>query len=131
MTNKEAEKIVRRAFEIDRVLPFPRPKGAECLLGKMAVIGDEERSIEDILEDSANKINMTQEDLKLWQEVMFEWMPRIVGLDRIVVIKRCQGMGWKRLARYLHERKHTEREFDRTTLWRIFQHGINGILRNS
>ena len=123
MTNKEAEQIVRRAFEIDRALPFPRPKGVECLLGKMVIIPNTERSFEDVAEDAKNIV--TQEDFDLWHQVMFEWMPKLHGAQKAVVKYRCCGMGWKRIARMLYEKELTKRVLERTTLWRMFQHGLD------
>lgn len=126
MTIKEVEQTIRRAFEIDRALPFPRPSNAECLLSKMIVIPNTERSLEDLAEDA--KFIITQEDYNLWHMVMFDWMPKVHGAQRAVIKYRCCGMGWKRIARTLVEKKYTYRTMDRTTLWRMFQHGLEHIL---
>ncbi|MBO6305454.1 MAG: hypothetical protein J6M62_10325 [Selenomonadaceae bacterium] len=129
-STKEIEADIRRAFEVERLLPFPRPNNGSCYLGRLMVIPDTERSLEDIMEDIKNsRLNITSDDLKLWDKVTDEWLPLLVGMQRIVVVKRCQGMGWKRLARYLNEKNHTERTFDRTTLWRIFKNGLKEIQR--
>lgn len=133
MTIKEIEADIRRAFEIDRVLPYPvRPNNGRCYLGQWIVIDDTERSYDDITEDMKNNIlTVSADDMKLWETVMYEWMRLIVGLPRIVVEKRCQGMGWKRIARYLYDEKKTLRVFDRTTLWRIFKDGLREIQRKT
>lgn len=130
-TLKEIEEDIRRAFEIDRMLPSPYPSRASCYLGRLVVTPDTERSYEDIMEDiSRSRLNITAEDLKLWDVVFDVWLPSIKKeLPRVVVVKRCQGMGWKRLARYLKDKHYTDRNFDRTTLWRIFKSGLNDVLR--
>lgn len=129
MTHKEVEAKIRRAFEIDKVLPFPRPKSAECLLGRLVVIPNTERSFEDIAEDA--KYIITQEDWDLWHEVMFEWMPKLHGVQRAVVKYRCCGMGWKRIAKMLYDKEFTHRTLDRSTLWRIFAHGLDEFCAKS
>lgn len=122
MTNKEVEKTIRRAFEIDRILPYPRPENAKCYLGKLVVIPDL-RSPTDI--DDKEKMVITSEDLEIWEMVMTEWMPRLHGMQRAVVKYRCCGMGWKKIARLLYEKHITYRTLERTQLWRIFMHGLD------
>lgn len=124
MTRKEVEQKIRRAFEIDRLLPYPRPDNAKCYLGKLVVIPDC-RPIEDIKEDDERRVFLTSDDYNNWEMVMTEWMPKLHGAQRAVVKYRCSGMGWKRIARMLKEKDITHREFDRTTLWRIFNHGLD------
>ena len=123
MTRKEVEEKIRRAFEIDRLLPYPRPENAKCYLGKLVVIPDN-RPIEDIKEDDERRVFLTTDDYNNWELVMTEWMPKLHGAQRAVVKYRCCGMGWKRIARTLYEKKITHRTLDRSTLWRIFAHGL-------
>lgn len=125
MTRKEVEKTIRRAFEIDRMLPYPRPENAKCFLGKLVVIPDTERSFEDIKEDGEKRIYITSDDYNNWELVMTEWMPKLHGAQRAVVKYRCCGMGWKRIARTLKEKQFTHRELGRTTLWQMFNHGLD------
>ncbi len=128
-TTKEIEETIRKAFEIDRVLPKVSPTSGGSLLGRLSVIPDTERSLEDILEDVKNNWrNLTADDVTLWYEVMSNWLPRLYGLRRQVIKKRCSGKGWKRIARELKQSGATDREFDRTTLWRIFNKGLEDIL---
>lgn len=122
MTRKEVENIIRRAFEIDRVMPFPRPKYPTSLIGKMIVIPDN-RAFTDVESHEAERY--TAEDIALWEMVMNEWMPLLHGAQKAVVKYRCCGMGWKRIARTLEEKKYTYRILDRTTLWRMFQQGLD------
>jgi hypothetical protein len=124
MTRKEVEKTIRRAFEIDRILPYPRPENAKCYLGKLVVIPDN-RSIDDIKEDDDRRAFITTEDVEIWEMVMTDWMPRLHGVQRAVVKYRCCGMGWKRIALTLADKKITHRVLDRSTLWRCFQHGLD------
>lgn len=127
MTRKEVEEKIRRAFEIDRLLPYPRPENAKCYLGKLVVIPDC-RPIEDIKEDDERRVFLTTDDYNNWELVMTEWMPKLHGAQRAVVKYRCCGMGWKRIARTLKEKQFTHRELDRSTLWRIFAHGLDEFL---
>ena len=122
MTRKEVENIIRRAFEVDRAMPFPRPSNPKSLIGKMIVIPDT-RAATDV--DEREYIRLTAEDIKNWETVMFDWMPKLHGAQKAVVKYRCYGMGWKRIARTLQEKKYTFRVLDRSTLWRMFQHGLD------
>ena len=124
---KDLEKALRRAFEIDRMLPKVGPNSVGTLIGRMIVIPDDERSIEDVLEDCTRK-KVTRDDIELWAAAN-DWMQTISGLRYLVVKKRCQGMGWKRIAKYAEEKKIADRMFDRTTLWRIFNKGLDDIIR--
>lgn len=124
MNSKEVEKTIRRAFEIDRMLPYPRPENAKCYLGKFMVIPDN-RPLEDMKEDDYKSVYITKEDIEVWEMVMTEWMPRLHGMQRAVVKYRCCGMGWKRIATTLENKKITHRVLDRSTLWRCFQQGLN------
>lgn len=122
MTRKEVENIIRRAFEVDRAMPFPRPSNPQSLIGKMIVIPDT-RAATDV--EEREYIRLTAEDIKNWETVMFDWMPQLKGAQKAVVKYRCCGMGWKRIARTLQEKKYTFRVLDRSTLWRMFQHGLD------
>lgn len=122
MTRKEVENIIRRAFEVDRAMPFPRPSNPQSLIGKMIVIPDT-RAATDV--DEREYIRLTAEDVTNWETVMFDWMPQLKGAQKAVVKYRCCGMGWKRIARTLQEKKYTFRVLDRSTLWRMFQQGLD------
>jgi hypothetical protein len=122
MTRKEVENIIRRAFEVDRAMPFPRPSNPQSLIGKMIVIPDT-RAATDV--DEREYIRLTAEDVTNWETVMFDWMPQLKGAQKPVVKYLCCGMGWKRIARTLQEKKLTYRTLDRSTLWRMFQQGLD------
>lgn len=122
MNRKEVEQTIRRAFEIDRAMPFPRPKNPASLIGKMIVIPDT-RAATDV--DEREYIRLTAEDVTNWETVMFDWMPKLHGAQKAVVKYRCCGMGWKRIARTLKEKQITYRELGRTTLWQMFNHGLD------
>lgn len=128
MTRKEVEEIIRRAFEIDRAMPFPRPKNPQSLIGKMIVIPDL-RAATDV--DEREYIRITADDIEKWELVMFDWMPKLKGAQKAVVKYRCCGMGWKRIARTLEEKKITYRTLGRTTLWQMFVHGLDEFVGNS
>lgn len=125
---KELEEILRRAFEIDRTLPNAIPSPPSSLIGKMIVIPDTERSLEDINEDMKhNRSLLTAEDIELWENVN-EWLKGIEEVNRFVVIKRCQGFGWKKIGILLAKKNLTMRVMERTTLWRYFKEGLDEIL---
>jgi hypothetical protein len=127
---KEIETLLRRAFEVDRILPPVFRKTTGCTLGAMVVIPDDLRSLEDLTEDAARDWrNLTQEDLNIWSEAL-EWLPKLKTPQREVVKKRCQGKSWKRISRELYQEKATSRELERTSLWRIFHDGLDRILTN-
>lgn len=126
---KELEDMIRKAFEIDAVLPKVKPQNVSSLLGNMVSIPDDERSPQDVLEDMAHKSKIAMaEDIKLWYMVMTEWMPFLSDIQRRVIELRIKGYGWKRIAKILYDAKVSERYLYRTTLWRIYQSGINQLL---
>lgn len=125
---KEVEALLRRAFEVDRILPPVIKKSTGSLLGNMIVIPDDLRSFEDLAEDAARDWrNLTPEDLEIWS-VALEWLPKLKSPHREIVKKRCRGESWKRISRELYREKITNRELERTTLWRTFNEGLCKIL---
>ena len=65
---KELEDALRRAFEIDRMLPRVAPKHPTSTLGQMVVIPDDERSVEDLQEEwEAARERVTAADMELWE----------------------------------------------------------------
>ena len=128
-SRKELEEALRRFFEIDKVLPAVKPSNPKSLIGKMIVIPDTERSIEDINEDFKHKITLTAEDIILW-ETANDWLCLIKNRqNRAVVQKRCMGKGWKRISRELCKEGHTQRQLHRVSLWRNFSDGLDEIIR--
>ncbi len=127
-TIKEVEAAIRRAFEVDRILPAVRPGNSGSLLGKMIIIPDMERSLEDLIEDSEkDRHNLTREDLELWRVVMSEWLPRLEAKNRIVVKYRCQGRGWKKVSQCLVKEGICQRELSRQSLLGLFKEGLQQI----
>lgn len=126
---KELEEVLRKFFDIDRCLPRVKPSDPKSLIGKMIVIPDTERSIEDINEDMERKRTITMEDIELWIAAN-KWICLIASKAiREVVIKRCQGKGWKRIAGEMAKEGISKRYLHRTTLWRNFNDGLDEILR--
>lgn len=130
-TNRqELEEALRRAFEIDRMLPKVGLKNPTSLLGQMVVIPDDERSIEDLQEDWEHaRERITSADMELWEEAN-KWLCTIRGIRWAVVKKRCQGMGWKRIAGYLVKKEFADRHLHRHTLLNYFYAGLNEILQH-
>ena len=126
---KELETMLRRAFEIDRMLPRVAPKNPTSPIGQMIVIPDDERSIQDMQEEYEQaRGRLTQSDMELW-EAAIRWMQTIHGIRWAVVKKRCQGMGWKRIAGYLVKKEYADRVLHRHTLLNYFYSGLEEILR--
>lgn len=126
---KELETALRRAFEIDRMLPRVAPKNPTSPIGQMIVIPDDERSIQDMQEEYEQaRGRLTQSDMELW-EAAIRWMQTIHGIRWAVVKKRCQGMGWKRIAGYLVKKEYADRVLHRHTLLNYFYSGLEEILR--
>ena len=127
--SKELETMLRRAFEIDRMLPRVAPKNPTSPIGQMIVIPDDERSIQDMQEEYEQaRGRLTQSDMELW-EAAIRWMQTIHGIRWAVVKKRCQGMGWKRIAGYLVKKEYADRVLHRHTLLNYFYSGLEEILR--
>lgn len=128
-TTKEVEEMIRRAFEVDRILPPVVKRSGGSLLGSMVVIPDTLRSLEDLAEDAARDWrNLSDEDLRIWWMVCADWLPKLKSPFREIVKKRCQGKSWKRISRELYHEKTTNRELERTTLWRSYNEGLCKIL---
>jgi hypothetical protein len=128
-TRQELEELLRRAFEIDRMLPKVGLKNPTSILGQLVVIPDDERSLEDIQEDWEHaRERITSADMELWEEAN-KWLGTIRGIKWAVVKKRCQGMGWKRIASYLVKKEFADRHLHRATLLRYFYDGLDEIVR--
>lgn len=126
---EELKTALRRAFEIDRMLPRVAPKNPTSPIGQMIVIPDDERSIQDMQEEYERaRERMTQADMELW-EAAIRWMRTIHGIRWAVVKKRCQGMGWKRIAGDLVKKEFTDRMLHRNTLLKYFYEGLDEIVR--
>lgn len=131
-TIKDIENAIREAFKLDKMLPSDKPNCGGSLIGKMIVIPDTYRSLEDLIEDCENsRRNLTKEEMKLWQDVTSKWLPFLKELpaEYEIVRCRCYGMGWKRISRRLVQKKLIREELHRTTLWRKFKDGLEMILR--
>lgn len=119
--NKEIEEIIRRAMWTDRKLPKVGPCYPKSPFGKISPTEDTYRSIEDIMEDVPFRERPTKEDIDNWEKVMFVWLPLLDPMTRDIVVKRCSGMGWKRIAYQISCHK--------STAWRMFNKGLQTILR--
>lgn len=119
---KEIEDIIRRAMWTDRKLPKIGPCYPTSPLGKISPSKDTYRSIEDIIEDLPFRERPTKEDIENWETVMFVWLPKLKPDVRDIVVKRCSGMGWKRIAYQLNCHK--------STAWRMFNKGLQIILQH-
>lgn len=119
-TLKEIEHMIRRAMWTDRKLPKVGPYRAKSPLGALSPTPDTERSVEDILQDIPYRERPTKEDIENWETVMFTWLPRLEPCERDIVVKRCSGMGWKRVAFELNCHK--------STVWRRFNAALTTLL---
>ena len=126
MTEKEKQivELIRRAFWIDKKLPPVFKKYyADSLIGRYCILPDE-RNVNEILEELELYERPTHEDLKLWETVMFNWIPSLPDPTRQIIKMRGMGMGWKRISRMLIEKKVVDRILHRSTLWRMFKEGL-------
>ena len=132
LDKKGVEEAIRKAFEIDKVLPKVKPQTVNSVLGNLVIIPDDERSADDVLDDIAHKSEVVMaEDIKLWYMVMTDWMPRLTAIQRKVIELRVKGIGWKRIGKILYDAKISERYLYRTTLWRIYKSGIDDLLTDA
>lgn len=127
-TLKEVEEKIRRAIWTDRKLPKVGLSYPKSPVGKMMAIDDTQRSLEDIMEDIPFRERPTKEDIENWHVVMFVWLPALEPISREIVVRRCSGMGWKRIIRVIIDKKISDRILSRTTLWRIFKDALEEIL---
>lgn len=129
MTEKEKQiaELIRRAFWIDKKLPPVFKKYyAGSLIGRYCILPDE-RNVNEILNEIELYERPTFDDLKIWEIVLFEWIPALPEPVRQIVKMRGMGMGWKKISRKLVETKVVDRHLHRTTLWRLFKEGLDII----
>ncbi len=128
MMNNELKKIeekIRLAADVDRALPPVFKNRYRSPLGGMIAPDAEviaERNLYDDLPE-----NYTAEDIKVWEEVCFEWLPILSKANQSIVWWRCSGMGWKRIARNLKEKGYLPAEVHRITLFRYFVKSLEKI----
>lgn len=127
MSFKETEEKIRKAFEVDRILPKVAPAKWGNVLGKYIQIPDDFRKYEDIYEDFNNSVSsIAKEDLKLWYDVMTA-IARLEERQRAVVKFRGFGMGWGTVAKKMRERGISYHYLSRTTLWRYYSDALKNL----
>lgn len=124
---RELEEMIRRFYQVDRLLPPVLPAPVRSELARHIIIPDDERSPEDVLADIDRRT--TSEDFEVWDNVG-RWLCEVPWcLDKQIVCLRCQGRGWRSVARVLYRKNFTPVRFNRVTLWRHFETGLDEILR--
>ena len=122
------EKEIRAAVDIDRALPPVFKARYQSPLG--AMIKPETDIIEERNFYDGMPLSISQDDIKIWEKVCFEWMPILPKATQMVVWWRCSGMGWKRLSRSLKEKGYISAEVHRVTLFRYFVKGLEKIKKS-
>lgn len=124
---RELEEMIRRFYQVDRLLPPVLPAPIRSELARYIIIPDDERSPEDVLADIDRRT--TSEDFEVWDNVG-RWLCEVPWcLDKQIVCLRCQGRGWKKIAYVLQEKKYTDRFLHRASLWRHFNSGLDEMLK--
>ena len=121
----EVEKNIRIAAEIDKALPSVFKDGYRSPLGMM--IKPEVQVIMDRNLYDDMPLAITNDDIKIWEKVCFEWLPSLPKTTQMIVWWRCSGMGWKRISRNLKEKGYLSQEVHRITLFRYFVKGLEKI----
>ncbi len=121
-TIKEIEEMICRAVWVDRRLPKESPRLQQGFCNRWIVSPDWERSVEDILADLPLRERPTREDIAVWEEVMFVWLPTLDVRLRDIVLARCSGLRWKEVSFRL--RLSVRRVQD------LFRKGLESVLIN-
>lgn len=128
-TREELWEVIKKAYEIDGLLPIEKPSNYGCLLGKMVVIPDDERSPQDVLEDINNlKSSIMQADYDLWFSMMSKMVRLLTPTQRKVLELRAKNYGWKRIGKLLKDKGYTDRLLHRATLWRIYERSLDKLM---
>ena len=123
------EDAIRRFYRVDKLLPPVLPMPVKSELAKYVVITDNNRSPEDVLEDIDGRI--TPEDFDVWDNVGRLLCEVPWTINKQIVCLRCQGKGWRRVAKELKRAGIVPFVPHRVTLWRHFAAGLDEILMNS
>ena len=98
MTDEIIEKIkynLETAAYIDRLLPAVRAPKYRCCMPD--IIYTEQEKI--FMDKKPLKIRPNQEQISLWERVIFEWLPVLSVDERRLVWKRANRIPWKLLCR--------------------------------
>ncbi|MEI3582175.1 MAG: DUF6362 family protein [Alphaproteobacteria bacterium] len=98
MTDEIIEKIkynLETADYIDRLLPAVRAPKYRCCMPD--IIYTEQEKI--FMDKKPLKIRPNQEQISLWERVIFEWLPVLSVDERRLVWKRANRIPWKLLCR--------------------------------
>ena len=98
MTDEIIEKIKKNgepAAYIDRLLPAVRAPKYRCCMPD--IIYTEQEKI--FMDKKPLKIRPNQEQISLWERVIFEWLPVLSVDERRLVWKRANRIPWKLLCR--------------------------------
>lgn len=98
MTDEIIEKIkydLETAAYIDRLLPAVRALKYRCCMPD--IIYTEQEKI--FMDKKPLKIRPNQEQISLWERVIFEWLPVLSVDERRLVWKRANRIPWKLLCR--------------------------------
>ena len=98
MTDEIIEKIkynLETAAYIDRLLPAVRAPKYRCCMPD--IIYTEQEKI--FMDKKPLKIRPNQEQISLWERVIFEWLPVLSVDERRLVLKRANRIPWKLLCR--------------------------------
>ena len=119
------ENNIRKAAEVDKVLPPVFKANYRSPLGAMIAPEPEVLAERNFYDEVPTSI--TNEDIKVWEKVCFDWLPILPRTDQNIIWWRCCGMGWKRISRQLKAIGYLSQEVHRITLFRYFVKGLEKI----
>ena len=125
---RDIEEKIRLAVDVDRVLPPVFKVNYRSPLGGM-IKPDPDVVQERNFYDGV-KMNYGDEEIKIWEKVCFDWLPKLPKATQMIIWWRCSDMGWKRLSRNLKEKGYVSQELHRVTLFRYFVKGLEKIKKN-
>ncbi len=85
---------IRRACEVMRTLPGARPAGYKNPWTMLGMPTDTPKETT----TASDKWTTLPHEIDAMEEVIFDWFALISPVERRIVWKRFDGMGWKRLA---------------------------------
>ena len=119
------ENDIRLAADIDKALPPVFKSRYQSPLGAMIKPDAEVIQERNFYEEAP--VTSTQDEIKVWEKVCFDWLPLLPKATQMIVWWRCSGMGWKRISRALKSKGYVSQELHRATLLRYFLKGLDKI----
>lgn len=123
---KDVEMAIEEALDVTNRERRQGPAGSRSLLGQITKSEEKEMSLEDLIE---NDFMTDPDEMEVYNRnvVKYNWLKMLKRKGQYVVLCRCSGMGWKKLARILVKKGCATRELHPSTLKETYNKSIQYI----